>query len=182
MWLDAHPDCHTLETTVSGNLHGVPMAYLMGQPGFAGYLPPLTNRQAANQLCVMGLRDVDAPERAALHGAGVEVHEIPAGRPASTVELTRALDRFLGSVRAADGLLHVSFDTDVLDPMIAPGTGTPVPGGLDAAGAHRAMRMLRDSGLVRSVDLVELKPVARPGRPHRAPAGGARSQPVRARA
>ena len=163
LWLDAHPDCHTLETTTSGNLHGVPMAYLMGKQGFAGYLPPLLVRAAADQVCVMGVRDVDAAEWAALHQAGVVVHEMPGpalepGALETGASESGALDRFLNDVRDADGLLHVSFDTDVLDPSIAPGTGTPVPGGLDANRAHRVMRMLRDSGLVRSIDLVELNP------------------------
>lgn len=155
LWLDAHPDLHTLDTTTSGNLHGVPMAYATGAPGFAGYLPPLGAPVDPHHVCMIGLRSVDPAERAALGTAGIRVHDM---RAIDENGIGVLLADFLDRVRRADGLLHVSLDVDFLDPGIAPGAGTTVPGGATFREAHLAMEMLHDSGLVRSLDLVELNP------------------------
>jgi arginase len=155
LWLDAHPDFHTLETTRSGNLHGVPVAYATGQPGFAGAFPPLAAPIKPANICMMGIRSVDPPERAALRAAGVVVHDMRAIDEQGVAPL---LDKFLARVAAARGVLHVSFDVDFLDPAIAPGVGTTVPGGTTFREAHLVMEMLHDSQLVTSLDLVELNP------------------------
>lgn len=155
LWLDAHPDLHTLDTTESGNLHGVPMAYVTGAPGFAGYLPPLAVPVDPNRICMIGLRSVDPAERLALRQAGFTVHDM---RAIDENGLGVLLAAFLERVASADGLLHVSLDVDFLEPGIAPGVGTTVPGGATFREAHLAMEMLHDSGLVRSLDLVELNP------------------------
>ncbi|HEY9215395.1 MAG TPA: arginase [Ancylobacter sp.] len=155
LWLDAHPDFHTLETTGSGNLHGVPMAYATGQPGFEGYFPPLAAPLDPTRVCMLGIRSVDPAERSALATAGVTVHDMRAIDEHGVPALVR---RFLQQVEAADGLLHVSLDVDFLDPDIAPGVGTTVPGGATFREAHLVMEMLCDSGLVSSLDLVELNP------------------------
>lgn len=155
LWLDAHPDFHTLDTTRSGNLHGVPMAYATGAPGFDGFLPPLTAPVIAKNVCMIGLRSVDPPERKALNEAGVVTHDMRAIDESGIAPL---LGTFLDRVAAAGGLLHVSLDVDFLDPGIAPGVGTTVPGGATFREAHLAMEILHDSGLVRSLDLVELNP------------------------
>ncbi|BCM84496.1 arginase [Methylobacterium indicum] len=155
LWLDAHADLHTLDTTTSGNLHGVPLAYLTGRPGFAGYFPPLDAALDPARICMVGLRSVDPAERAALTGSGARVHDM---RDIDETGIVAPLRDFLGDVAAAEGLLHVSLDVDFLDPGIAPGVGTTVPGGATFREAHLIMELLHDSGLVRSLDLVELNP------------------------
>jgi arginase len=155
LWLDAHPDFHTLDTTRSGNLHGVPVAYATGQPGFAGIFPPLAAPVKPENICMMGIRSVDPAERAALASAGVVVHDMRAIDEQGVAPL---LDGFLRRVAAANGVLHVSLDVDFLDPGIAPGVGTTVPGGATFREAHLVMEMLHDSRLARSLDLVELNP------------------------
>ncbi|MFD9901657.1 arginase [Mesorhizobium sp. NPDC059025] len=155
LWLDAHPDYHTLDTTTSGNLHGVPLAYASGLPGFDGVFPDLPVRVEPTRICTLGLRSVDAPEREALKAAGVTVHDMRAIDEHGIAPLLRA---FLARVADENGLLHVSLDVDFLDPSIAPAVGTTVPGGATLREAHLVMEMLSDSGLVTSLDLVELNP------------------------
>ena len=155
LWLDAHPDFHTPDTTKSGNLHGVPMAYATGRPGFRGFFPELSVPVKPENVCMLGLRSVDAAERAALSDAGVLVHDMRAIDEHGIAPLVGA---FLDQVTAAGGLLHVSLDVDFLDPAVAPGVGTTVPGGATFREAHLVMEMLHDSGLLRSLDLVELNP------------------------
>ncbi|RWE45171.1 MAG: arginase [Mesorhizobium sp.] len=155
LWLDAHPDFHTLDTTASGNLHGVPLAYASGQAGFSGYFPDLPAAVDPRRICTMGLRSVDPAERSALNQAGVIVHDMRAIDEHGIAPLLRA---FLARVSDEDGLLHVSLDVDFLDPSIAPAVGTTVPGGATFREAHLVMEMLSDSGLVSSLDLVELNP------------------------
>ena len=155
LWLDAHADFHTLETTTSGNLHGVPAAYVTGRPGFAGYMPDLAEAVAPGRVCMFGLRSVDLAERAGLREAGLVVHDM---RAIDEHGVAAPLRGFLAQVAATGGCLHVSLDVDFLDPGIAPGVGTTVPGGATFREAHLVMEMLHDSGLVRSIDLVELNP------------------------
>jgi arginase len=155
LWLDAHPDLHTLETTRSGNLHGVPIAYATGLPGFAGLFPPLPAPVDPVNICMMGIRSVDPAERAALVASGIVVHDMRAIDEQGVAPL---LAGFLQRVAEAQGVLHVSLDVDFLDPAIAPGVGTTVPGGATFREAHLVMEILHDSGLVASLDLVELNP------------------------
>ncbi|WP_269931721.1 arginase [Aminobacter sp. HY435] len=155
LWLDAHPDFHTLETTASGNLHGVPLAYASGLAGFEGYFPALAATVDPRRVCTLGIRSVDPAERLALTKAGVTVHDMRSIDEHGLAPLLRA---FLERVAAENGLLHVSLDVDFLDPAIAPAVGTTVPGGATFREAHLAMEMLHDSGLVSSLDLVELNP------------------------
>jgi len=154
LWLDAHTDFHTLATTVSGNLHGVPVAYFTGQSGFEGFFPPINPVQPGH-VFMMGIRSVDPAERAAAVAAGVGVLDM---RAIDEHGVSRPLNTFLQRVAAADGLLHVSLDVDFLDPGIAPGVGTAVPGGATFREAHLIMEMVHDSGLVTSLDLAELNP------------------------
>jgi arginase len=155
LWLDAHPDFHTLDTTQSGNLHGVAMAYATGRPGFAGAFPPLVAPIRSENICMIGIRSVDPAERPALASSGIIVHDMRAIDEHGVAPL---LDRFLQRVAVANGVLHVSFDVDFLDPDIAPGVGTTIPGEATFREAHLVMEMLHDSRLVTSLDLVELNP------------------------
>lgn len=155
LWLDAHSDIHTLETSRSGNLHGVPLAYLIGRPGFEGWFPPLAAPLKPENVCLMGLRSVDPDERAAIRESRITAHDMRAIDERGVAPLMR---EFIDKVKRADGVLHVSFDVDFLDPDIAPGVGTTVPGGATFREAHLIMEMLHDSGLVESLDMVELNP------------------------
>ncbi|EUB99491.1 arginase [Rhizobium sp. CF080] len=155
LWLDAHTDFHTLDTTTSGNLHGVPVAYFTGQPGFEGYLPELSHPVDPARVCMIGIRSVDPAERAALRQTEVTVHDM---RVIDEHGVAAPLRAFLEKVAAANGLLHVSLDVDFLEPTFAPAVGTTVPGGATFREAHLVMEMLHDSGLVTSLDLVELNP------------------------
>lgn len=155
LWLDAHTDFHSLDTTTSGNIHGTPVAYFTGQAGFSGYFPPLNATVDPRNICMMGIRSVDPAERQAIRAAGVRVADM---RMIDEEGIVAPLRRFLSEVERAGGMLHVSFDVDFLDPSIAPAVGTTVPGGATFREAHLVMEILHDSGLVTSLDLVELNP------------------------
>lgn len=155
LWLDAHPDLHTLDTTISGNLHGVPMAYALGLSGFEDHFPPLETPLDPGRICMMGLRSVDSAERRLLAQTGIRVHDMRAIDENGVASLLRG---FLEEVERQDGILHVSLDVDFLDPEIAPGVGTTVPGGATFREAHLIMELLHDCSRVTSLDLVELNP------------------------
>jgi arginase len=155
LWLDAHADLNTPETTVSGNLHGCPVAYFTGQDGFAGLYPPPPAVVPPQRVGMIGLRSVDPPERAALARLPVSTHDMRALDERGVVACLRD---FLDRVEAEDGLIHVSLDVDFLDPGIAPAVGTTVPGGATFREAHLIMEMLCDAGRVAALDLVELNP------------------------
>ena len=155
LWLDAQTDPHTLTSTESGNLHGVPVAYFTGQPGFDGTFPPLVAPVDAANVCMIGIRSVDPAERATLSKADITIHDMRSIDEHGVAALLRS---FLERVTDANGLLHVSLDVDFLDPAVAPAVGTTVPGGATFREAHLVMEMLHDSGLVSSLDLVELNP------------------------
>lgn len=155
LWLDAHTDFHSLESTTSGNLHGTPVSYYTGQPGFEGYFPTLAHAVPSENVCMIGIRSVDAAELAAIKRTGITVHDMRIIDEHGVAVLVRS---FIEKVKAANGLLHVSFDVDFLDPDIAPAVGTTVPGGATFREAHLIMEMLHDSDLVTSLDIVELNP------------------------
>lgn len=154
LWLDAHSDFHTPLSTGSGNLHGTPLAYATGQPGFDAF-PPLAALIAPENICILGLRSVDPAEQAALSATAIETHDM---RSIDENGIAAPLRAFLDKVTATNGFLHVSLDVDFLDPAIAPAVGTTVPGGATFREAHLVMEMLHDSGRVTSLDLVELNP------------------------
>lgn len=154
LWLDAHSDFHTPLSTDSGNLHGTPVAYFTGRPGFEGF-PDVTTPVPDHQVAMIGLRSVDAPERAALQDSEITYIDM---RQIDEGGISKPLSAFLDRVRAANGLLHVSLDVDFLDPAVAPAVGTTVPGGATVREGHLVMEVLHDSGLMTSLDLVELNP------------------------
>ena len=154
IWLDAHSDFHSLSTTTSGNLHGTPMAYAAGREGFAPF-PPFPAPVPGENICMFGIRSVDPAEHAALERTAITVNDM---RALDERGVIAPLREFLDRVRAADGLLHVSLDVDFLDPAIAPAVGTTVPGGATFREAHLVCELLHESGLVTSLDLVELNP------------------------
>ncbi|MFV0410600.1 MAG: arginase [Paracoccus sp. (in: a-proteobacteria)] len=154
IWLDAHSDFHTPETTTSGNLHGTPMAYAAGRPGFAPF-PPFPAPVPGENICMFGIRSVDPAEHAMLQETEITVNDM---RVLDERGIVAPLREFLERVRAENGLLHVSLDVDFLDPSIAPAVGTTVPGGTTFREAHLVCEILHESGLMTSLDLVELNP------------------------
>jgi arginase len=154
LWLDAHSDFHTPDTTDSGNLHGTPVGYVTGRPGFEAF-PPLPAVVPVENVGMIGLRSVDAAEREALEAGDATLVDM---RTIDEVGIRKPLADFLAFVEAANGMLHVSLDVDFLDPSVAPAVGTTVPGGATVREGHLVMEMLCDSGLLTSLDLVELNP------------------------
>ena len=156
LWLDAHADYNTAVTSPSGNLHGMALATVAGEPGLAPILGdrPLHAVEAGN-IHVFGARSVDPAEKARLIEHGIDTVDMRAIDERGVAAL---LAERIARWRARGVRLHVSFDVDFLDPGLAPGTGTVVPGGATYREAHLVMEMLCDSGLVGSVDLVELNP------------------------
>jgi arginase len=175
LWLDAHADFNTPATSPSGNMHGMSAALLAGEPGLEAVFgdeprAPIEPRQ----LHLFGVRSLDRGERELLRARGINVIDM---RLIDEFGVGVLLRRVLDKVAAAKGLLHVSLDVDFMDPSLAPGVGTTVPGGATFREAHLVMELLHDSGLVASLDVVELNPFldvrgpqrAAPRRPHRQP-------------
>lgn len=154
LWLDAHTDFHTPLTTDSGNLHGTPVGYFTGRSDFNGF-PTVKNPVPQENVCMIGLRSVDTPERLALEASNIHRHDM---RDIDENGIARPLSAFLNRVAQANGFLHVSLDVDFLDPSVAPAVGTTVPGGATVREGHLICEMLHDSGLMTSLDLVELNP------------------------
>ncbi|CUJ92742.1 Arginase [Ruegeria denitrificans] len=154
LWLDAHSDFHTPDSTGSGNLHGTPVAYFTGQTGFDVF-PHVAAPVPTDRVGMIGLRSVDPAERARLEKDHAMLADM---RSIDEHGIKAPLIAFLERVRAANGILHVSLDVDFLDPSIAPAVGTTVPGGATEREAHLVMELLHESGLVCSLDLVELNP------------------------
>lgn len=156
LWLDAHADFNTPETSPSGNVHGMPLAALCGEPGFAGlFRPPAPPPLDPRRVHLFGLRSVDAGERALVRARKVGVTDM---REIDEFGVVAPLRRVLQRAAEMEAHLHVSFDIDFLDPSIAPAVGTAVPGGATFREAHLIMEMLHDSGRVCSLDVVELNP------------------------
>jgi arginase len=156
LWLDAHADYNTPATSVSSNMHGMSAAFLCGEPGLDGLLgeEPRTSI-APDRMELFGVRSIDRLERDLLRERRINITDMRAIDEFGVGVLVR---RVIERVRSRNGVLHVSFDVDFLDPCTAPGVGTTVPGGATYREAHLIMEMLYDSGLVRSVDIVELNP------------------------
>lgn len=156
LWLDAHADYNTPSTTLTANMHGMAAAFLCGERGLDGLLGNEPRESIdPDRLKLFGTRSIDRLEKDLLRVRRVGVADMREIDEFGVGVLTR---RFIDNVRARDGVVHVSFDVDFLDPAVAPGVGTTVPGGATYREAHLIMEMLHDSGLVRSVDIVELNP------------------------
>jgi arginase len=155
LWLDAHADFNTNVLTPSGNLHGMPVACLcgLGPPeltAIGGQTPAIS----ARDLRQVGIRSVDQGEKRLVHEQGIEVFDM---RYVDEVGMRRTLEVALEGM-APNTHLHVSFDVDFLDPDIAPGVGTTVPGGPSYREAQLCMEMIADTGLLASLDVMELNP------------------------
>ena len=155
IWVDAHADMNTPETTISGNVHGMPLAALLGQEpselSSIGAKPSIHPEHTV----LIGIRNLDEKEKGQIRASGVHVFTMKdIDREGIAVVSERALD----IASAGTGGLHVSFDLDACDPTFAPGVGTPVKGGLDYREAHTLMELVADSQRLVALDLVEVNP------------------------
>ncbi|MEI2719093.1 MAG: arginase [Gemmatimonadales bacterium] len=157
IWLDAHADLNTPESTLSGNVHGMPVAHLLGHgdAGMASIARPAPAVRPEH-LVIIGARDLDQAERTHAREYGVTIYTM---RDIDERGLRTVLAEAIAAVSQGTTGLHVSLDLDFVDPRDAPGVGTPVRGGVTYREAHLAMEMLWDSGRVVSLDLVEVNPV-----------------------
>ena len=151
LWLDAHADFNTREITPSGNIHGMPVTCLCGMgpdqlTHFGGVKPAIT----PDQIRQIGIRSVDQGEKRLVKEYGLDIYDM---RYIDEVGMRRTMEAALAGVDE-DTHLHVSFDVDMLDPHIAPGTGTRVPGGVNYREAQLIMEMVADTGRMGSLDLV----------------------------
>jgi arginase len=156
LWIDAHGDMNTPATSLSGNVHGMPLAALLGsEPAELSKIGTFSPKVLPANTVLVGIRNLDEREKVAVRDSHVHVFtmkDIDRQGIASIVEQAVSL---AGTGTAG---VHVSFDMDVCDPLIAPGVGTPVKGGLDYREAHMVMEIVADSGLLMALDLVEVNP------------------------
>jgi len=155
VWFDAHADCNTPETSPTGNIHGMPLAAVLGVGAFAGVEWATAAGLTADNVAIVGLRDVDPPERQAIERTGVTAFTM------SDVDargITSVVGDALDVAAAGTDGIHVSLDLDWLDPGEAPGVGTPVRGGVTYREAHSALEQVARRGSLRSLDLVEVNP------------------------
>jgi arginase len=155
LWLDAHADFNTPETSPSGNMHGMSLAFISGEPSLRMILDRPFVPVAAQNIHLFGLRSIDAGERHALRTRGVNAIDM---RMIDEFGVSVLVRQIVHQMTSSNAHLHVSLDVDFLDPSLAPGVGTAVPGGATYREAHLIMELLHDSGLVGSLDLVELNP------------------------
>jgi len=156
IWVDAHSDFNTAATSPSGNIHGMPVAIAAGhgpQDLLAiGHKVPMVE---ASDIYQVGIRSVDPHEKQLVMDAGVITYDM---RCIDEIGMREAMHQILQDVEAKDAYIHVSFDVDSLDPTIAPGVGTTIPGGLTYREAQLCMEMIHDSGRMISLDIMEINP------------------------
>jgi arginase len=155
LWFDAHADCNTSTLTPSGNIHGMPVAILLGHgprelAGLSGRAPAIR----PDDIRQIGIRSVDLGEKKFVHELGFEVYDM---RYIDETGMRQTMHEALEGL-GRDTHLHVSFDVDFLDPEFAPGVGTTVPGGPSYREAQLCMEMVADTGLLASLDVMELNP------------------------
>lgn len=157
LWIDAHGDINTPETSPSGNIHGMPVAALLGfglkeLTGVGGKAPKL----APQNVALVGIRSLDTGEKHRLKETGVQVHTMA---DIDRHGVHKIMEKALARVTRGADYVHVSFDLDAVDPTVAPGVGTPVKGGLDYREAHLIMEVIADSGVMTSLEMVEVNPI-----------------------
>ena len=157
LWVDAHGDMNTPATTTSGNVHGMPLAALLGpEPAELAGIGELAPAIRPDRVALVGVRSLDPLEKELVRASGVHVFTMSDIDRDGLAEVTH---RALSAILRGSADLHVSFDLDVCDPAIAPGVGTPVRGGLSYREAHMLMELVADTGCLRALDLVEVNPM-----------------------
>jgi arginase len=156
LWIDAHGDLNTPETSPSGNVHGMALAAVVGRAGsrFESDAWPLPAVEPS-RIALVGVRSLDDGERALLKELDARVYTMS---DVDRIGVERAIRESLAHV-AGPGFVHVSLDMDAIDPEVAPGVGTPVRGGLSYREAHLALELVAESGLAGSLEVVEVNPI-----------------------
>ena len=157
IWVDAHADMNTPESSPSGNIHGMPLATLLGMGHsqlveMGGFQPKVD----AKNVCLIGIRDIDAVEREIVKRSGIHAYTM---RDVDERGMRAILQEAIGFVTDGTAGFHVSFDLDGMDPRDVPGTGTPVKGGISWREANLLMEMLSDTGRMTSLEVTELNPI-----------------------
>jgi len=156
IWVDAHGDMNTPETTTSGNVHGMPLAALLGkEPVELASIGSSTPSVLAQHTVLVGIRNLDEREKERIRGSGVHIFTM---KDIDRHGIAVIAERAISLASDGTGGIHVSFDMDACDPAVAPGVGTPVRGGLDYREAHMVMELLADSQHLVAMDLVEVNP------------------------
>jgi arginase len=157
IWIDAHGDFNTPETSPSGNIHGMPFAALVGLGDerlvkLGGIAPKADPKHSV----LLGIRDLDPGEKKLIAKSGVRYFTM---RDIDELGIRKVMDESLAIAGKGNRKIHVSFDIDVMDPAFAKGTGTPAPGGMSYREAHLAMEMVADTGQLQSMEMVEVNPL-----------------------
>jgi arginase len=156
LWVDAHGDMNTPATSLSGNVHGMPLAALLGpEPAELSRIGSFSPKVAPANTVLLGVRNLDEREKIAVRDSHVHVFTM---KDIDRHGIASVVEQAVNLAGHGTAGIHVSFDMDVCDPLIAPGVGTPVKGGLNYREAHMVMEMVADSGLLTSLDLVEVNP------------------------
>jgi arginase len=156
LWIDAHADMNTPATSPSGNVHGMPLAALLGpEPAELAAIGGFSPKTGPAQTVLVGIRNLDEREKVAVRDLGVHVFTMKDIDRHGIASVAEEAVRLAGAGTAG---IHVSFDLDACDPQIAPGVGTPVKGGLNYREAHMLMEIVADSSRLTSLDLVEINP------------------------
>lgn len=157
LWIDAHADMNTPTTTPSGNVHGMPLAALLGQePLELARIGTTFPKVAPDKTVLIGIRNLDEAEKTKVRDAGVHVFTM---KDLDRIGVAKVMEQALEIATRGTLGVHVSFDLDVCDPAIAPGVGTPVKGGLNYREAHMVMEMVADTDRLLALDLVEINPI-----------------------
>ena len=157
LWVDAHADMNTPESSLSGNVHGMPLACILGSgplelAGIGGFSPKVDPARCA----VVGLRNLDEREKKIVRHSGVHAFTM---KDVDRHGMASVMEQALASICKGGAALHVSFDMDGVDPAVSPGVGTPVQGGLSYREAHLVMEMVADSQRLVALDVVEVNPI-----------------------
>ncbi|MDK2854798.1 MAG: arginase [Bacillota bacterium] len=157
LWIDAHGDFNTPETTRSGNIHGMPLAASLGRGderlvGCGGFVPKAKEKNVA----LIGARDLDPEERDALRRSRISVFTM---QDIDEMGMKRVMQQAIAAALDGTEGIAVSLDMDALDPLVAPGVGTPVRGGLTYREAHLAMELIAETGALLSLEVVEVNPI-----------------------
>jgi arginase len=157
IWVDAHGDMNTPSSSSSGNVHGMPLASLLGaEPAELSRIGGFSPKVLPQHTVLIGIRNLDEREKHTVRDSRARVFTM---KDIDRSGIAAVTEQALAIVGAGTAGVHVSFDLDVCDPAIAPGVGTPVKGGLDYREAHMLMEIVADSGLLRALDLVEVNPI-----------------------
>jgi len=157
IWFDAHGDMNTPESTNSGNVHGMPLAHVLGMgdaglAGVGGFSPKVDESKCV----LLGVRDLDDREKKLIHASGVKVITM---KEIDQRGVSKVLEEAVEVASKGTAGIHVSFDIDACDPSVAPGVGTPKKGGLNYREAHLCLEMIADSEKLLAMDLVEVNPI-----------------------